>query len=199
MKKIILAIGILEDWVQYMPDLIEQAKATNSAVHILEFAAPLGTGLFTSNVAAPVTTSSDTEILSPSYIKIDTGILDSPDTEVETKTLDPQLTPGDTRLAAAETTAFVAGIAEYLRANGLEVSTAWLPAFDQTQLGEYARNQDADTVALVQRGWWQKLLEGDPQAILVQQGLKVIDLKASSLTPAEQIAISQLEDKEQKS
>ncbi len=166
MKKIILAIEILEDWVKYMPDLIEHAKATGSAVHILEFAAPLGTGLFTSNVAAPVT-----ETLFPN-----------------TEILDPDLTPGDTRLAAAETTAFVAGIAEYLRANGLEVSTAWLPAFDQAQLGEYARTQNADTVALVQRGWWQKLLEGDPHAILLQQGLKVIDLQASSITPAEQIA-----------
>ncbi len=174
MNKIILAIEILDDWVKYMPDLIEQAKLTGSAVHILEFAAPLGTGLFTSNTTVPVAdvTEPVAETLFP-----------------DTQTLDPDLTPGDTRLAAAETTAFVAGIAEYLRANGLEVSTAWLPAFDQAQLGEYARSLEADTVALVERGWWQKLLEGDPQAILLQQGLKVIDLKASSLTPSEQIAM----------
>ena len=55
MGKIMLAIGTLTDWKDYMPDLIRRARATSSSVHVLEFAAPLGMGLMTSN--KPRTTS----------------------------------------------------------------------------------------------------------------------------------------------
>jgi hypothetical protein len=172
MKKIILAIEILEDWVKYMPDLIQYAQSTSSAIHIFEFAAPLGTGMFTSNIPSP----------EPEAAKLFEA----------TTSLDPNLTPADTLRVALQTTEFVETIATYLRANKLEVTTAWLPNFDQMQLGEYALANSADAVALIQQGWWAKLLNGDPHSVLQQQGLSTIDLKPSSLTPAEQIALSNL-------
>ncbi len=172
MKKIVLAIEILDNWVEYMPDLIQYAQTSSSAVHILEFAAPLGTGMFTSNL--PATQPAAATLF---------------ETE-NTASLDPDLTPADTLRVAAETTAFVELIATYLRANKLEVTTAWLPNFDQLQLGEYALAQGADAVALIEQGWWQNLLNGDPHTFLKKLNLTAIDLKRSSITPAEQMALS---------
>jgi hypothetical protein len=48
MGKIILALGVCDDWQDFMPQLVQLAKDTPSPVHVLETAAPVGTGTFTS-------------------------------------------------------------------------------------------------------------------------------------------------------
>jgi hypothetical protein len=82
-----------------------------------------------------------------------------------------------------ETSAFLNTVADSLRANNLEVTAEWVPNFDLAQLAEYAVLHDADTVALIARGWWNNFIEGDIRPGLKEKGLKVIDLKESDVMP----------------
>ena len=163
MAKIMLVIGILKDWEDYMPDLIRRARHSSSSVHILELAAPLGTGLLTSNKPP------DDE----SYPRA-SGAVTLPTDE---RHFDPDEMPEDTAEAALETTAFLEAVADFLRRAGLTVTTAWLPMLDHHKLGEYAHSQSAQTVALIRRGWWATLLGGDDRPGLLRDGLDVIYLE----------------------
>jgi hypothetical protein len=173
--KIMLAIGMLEGWERYMPDLIRRAEATNSAVHVLEFAAPLGMGSFTSNPRPA----------GDAYLE-----LSKPGWAIDGPRSDPGLVPEDAAEAAVEITAFLEAVTDFLRANGLEVTTAWLPGFDHAQMGEYARAHAVDTVALIRRGWWARLRGGDTRPLLKRQGLTVIDLKSSDPIQSEALEVS---------
>ena len=169
MGKIMLAIGTLSDWKDYMPDLIRRARAASSSVHVLEFAAPLGMGLMTSNKPP------DDE----SYPQASSAVT-PPTTE---RHFDAANMPGDTAEAALETTAFLESIADFLRRDGLTVTTAWLPLLDHGKLGEYALSQSVQTVALIRRGWWATLLAGDDRPGLLRDGLEVVYLERTH--PAE--------------
>jgi hypothetical protein len=168
MGKILFAIGTPKDWALYTPDLIAQAHASNSSVHVLELDSPLGTGLFTSN--KPPEDDSYPEPVKDNE-KTDPVHLDLKDM------------PEDTAIVALETSAFLNTVADSLRANNLEVTAEWVPNFDLAQLAEYAVLHDADTVALIARGWWNNFIEGDIRPGLKQKGLKVIDLKESDVMP----------------
>jgi hypothetical protein len=169
MGKILFAIGTPKDWALYTPDLIAQAHASNSSVHVLEVDSPLGTGLFTSN--KPPEDDSYPEPVSPSE-------------KAEPVQLDLKDMPEDTAVAALETSVFLNMVADSLRANDLEVTAEWVPNFNLAELAEYAVKHDADTVALIARGWWANLIEGDIRPNLKEKGLKVIDLKESDVMPA---------------
>ena len=162
MGQIVLVMGMSRDWERYMPGLIQYAKSTHCAVRILEFAAPMGLGMFTSN----------------SYPGDDA--YPKPANPVWTVTgphFDPVLIPADTAEAALEIEAFLETVVNHLRTNGLQVTAEWLPAFDQSQIGEYARAHDATTVALLRRGWWARLIEGNARPMLKSQGFSVLDLE----------------------
>ncbi len=168
MSKILFAIGTPKDWALYTPDLIAHARASGSSVHVLEVDSPLGTGLFTSNkppeddsYPAPVNENEKTE---PVH-------------------LDLKDMPEDTALVALETSAFMNTVADSLRANHLEVTAEWVPNFNLAELADYALKHDADTVALITRGWWTNFMEGDIRPSLKEKGLKVIDLKESDVMP----------------
>jgi hypothetical protein len=173
MSKILFAIGKPKDWALYTPDLIAQAHASNSSIHVLELDSPLGTGLFTSNKPPE----------DDSY----------PEPVVENQKTDPvhldlKDMPEDTAIVALETSAFLNTVADSLRANNLEVTAEWVPNFNLAELGDYAIKHGADTVALISRGWWNNLLEGDVRPMLKAKGLKVIDLKESDVMPVPQEA-----------
>jgi hypothetical protein len=166
MEKIMLVIGTLVDWEAYMPDLIRRARASSSSVHILELAAPLGTGLLTSNKppedeSYPLASSAAT-----------------PPTDEQH--FDPAEMPEDTAEAALETTVFLESVADFLRRDGLMVTTAWLPMLGHDKLGEYAHSQSAQTVALIRRGWWATLLSGDDRPGLLRDGLDVVYLERTN-------------------
>jgi hypothetical protein len=173
MGKILFAIGTPKDWALYTPDLIAQAHASNSSVHVLEVDSPLGTGLFTSN--KPPEDDSYPEPVKENE-KTDPVHLDLKDM------------PEDTAIVALETSAFLNTVADSLRANNLEVTAEWVPNFDLAQLGEYAALHNADTVALITRGWWTNFIQGDIRPALKEKGLKVIDLKESDVMPVPQAA-----------
>lgn len=165
MGKIILTIGVCEDWTDYMPGLIRMARQTRSTVHVLETATPPGAGEFTSNMIG------DDEYPTPERL-------------AEAREARRQvLVAGDTAAASRKTTAFLDAVARHLRQHGLEVTTEWLPDFDRATLGEYARRIGADTVALIRRGWWAELMQGNYRPILRRAGLKVVDLQPSALEP----------------
>lgn len=168
MGKIMLAMGMLTDWEDYMPDLIRRARAASNSVHILEFATTLGMGLLTSNKppedeAYPLASS-------------------QPALPTDEQHFDPNDMPEDTAEAALETTAFLESVADFLRRDGLTVTTAWLPMLDHHQLGEYALSQSAQTVALIRRGWWATLWAGDDGPGLLRDGLEVVYLERSNPT-----------------
>lgn len=163
MAKIMLVIGMLKDWKDYMPDLIRRARAVQSAVHILELAAPLGTGLLTSNKPPE-----DEAYPQPSS---------KPRPPTDEQHVDLQDMPADTAEAALETTEFLESVADFLRRDGLMVTTAWLPMLDHDKLGQYALTQAAHTVALIRRGWWATLLSGDDAPGLLRDGLDVVYLE----------------------
>jgi len=165
MGKIMLAMGIFTDWEDYMPDLIRRARAGQSSVHLLEFAAPLGMGLLTSNKPP------DDE----SYPRASSAA--TPPTDE--RHFDADGMPEDTAEAALETTVFLESIADFLRRDGLTVTTAWLPMLDHDKLGEYAHSQSAQTVALIRRGWWATLL-GDDRPGLLRSGLDVVYLERTN-------------------
>jgi hypothetical protein len=165
MGKILFAIGMLEGWALYIPDLVRHAKESNSAIHVLEFAAPLGTGTFTSNM--PPESEAYPEPAVPAKAQ-------------DEKNFDPSTMPLDTAQAALETTDFLEMVGNSLRANDLTVTTSWMPEFDLEQLPQYALTCCADTVALIEQGWWAKLLNGDVRPLLKSQGLTVIDLQESA-------------------
>ena len=166
MAKIMLAIGMLKDWEDYMPDLIRRARASSSNVHVLELAAPLGTGLLTSN--KPPEDESYPTASRTATLPTDEQHFDADDM------------PNDTAEAALETTAFLESIADFLRRDGLTVTTAWLPMLDHDKLGEYAHSQSAQTVALIRRGWWATLLGGDDRPALLRDGLEVVYLERTN-------------------
>jgi hypothetical protein len=166
MGKILFALGTPKDWALYTQDLIAHAQASNSSIHVLEVSSPLGTGLFTSN-KPPEDDSYPAPVVQ--------------DEKTEPIQLDLKDMPEDTAIVALETSAFLNTVADSLRANHLEVTAEWLPNFDFAQLAEYAMKQNADTVALITRGWWTHLIEGDIRPMLKQKGLKVIDLKESDV------------------
>ncbi len=168
MSKILFAIGTPKDWALYTPDLIAHARASNSSIHLLEIGSPLGTGLFTSN--KPPEDDSYPEPVAPNE-------------KTEPIQLDLKDMPEDTAIAALETSAFLNTVADSLRANNLEVTAEWVPNFDLAQLAEYAMKHDADTVALIARGWWANLIEGDVRPMLKEKGLRVLDLKESDVMP----------------
>ena len=99
------------------------------------------------------------------------------------RSLDASTMPGDTAEAALETTVFLESVADFLRRDGLIVTTAWLPLLDHQRLGEYARAQAVHTVALIRRGWWATLLAGDDRPALLRDGLEVVYLERTH--PAE--------------
>lgn len=148
MGKTMLIIGQFEGWENYMPELIHHAKTTHSVVHVLGFAAPLGMGLFTSNMPS----------------------------EVEG---DPALMPADTAEAARNAGAFLESVARFLRSSDLEVTTTWLPEYPVEQMGDYARANGVDTVAVIPRSWWATLIDGDARPHLKDRGLTVIELGLS--------------------
>ena len=166
MAKIMLVIGILKDWEEYMPDLIRRARHTGSSVHILELAAPLGTGLLTSN--KPPEDESYPQASSVAALPTDE------------QHFDPREMPEDTAEAALETTALLESVADFLRRDGLTVTTAWLPMLEHHKLGEYAHSQSAQTVALIRRGWWATLLGGDDRPGLLRSGLDVVYLERTN-------------------
>lgn len=168
MGKIMLSIGVLSDWEDYMPDLIRRARNSSSSVHILEFAVPLGMGLLTSNKppedeAYPRASSA--------------AALPTAELPTDEQHVDPADLPTDTAEAALETTAFLESVADFLRRDGLTVTTAWLPMLDHHKLGEYAHAQSVSTVALIRRGWWATLLNGDDRPGLLRDGLDVVYLE----------------------
>ncbi len=173
MNKILFAIGTPKDWALYTPDLIAQAHASNSSIHVLELDSPLGTGLFTSN--KPPEDDSYPEPVNENQ-------------KIEPVHLDLKDMPEDTAIVALETSAFLNTVADSLRANNLEVTAEWVPNFNLAELAEYAMKHNADTVALISKGWWNHLLEGDIRPILKEKGLKVIDLKESDVMPVPQEA-----------
>jgi hypothetical protein len=166
MAKIMLVIGMLNDWEEYMPDLIRRARVSHSSVHILELSAPLGTGLLTSN--KPPTDESYPPASSAAVLPMDE------------QHFDPAEMPEDTAEAALETTVFLESVADFLRRDGLTVTTAWLPMLDHDKLGEYAHSQSAQTVALIRRGWWATLLGGDDRPGLLRDGLDVVYLERTN-------------------
>ena len=166
MAKIMLVIGILKDWEEYMPDLIRRARHSSSSVHILELAAPLGTGLLTSN--KPPEDESYPQASSVPALPTDE------------QHFDPRDMPEDTAEAALETTALLESVADFLRRDGLTVTTAWLPMLEHHKLGEYAHSQSAQTVALIRRGWWATLLGGDDRPGLLRSGLDVVYLERTN-------------------
>ena len=168
MGKILFAIGTPKDWALYTPDLIAQAHAMNSSIHVLELDSPLGTGLFTSNMPSEDETY-------PEPVKNDE--------KTEPVHLDLKTMPEDTAIVALETSSFLNTVADSLRANNLEVTAEWVPNFNLAELAEYAMKHNADTVALISRGWWNHLIEGDIRPTLKEKGLKVIDLKESDVMP----------------
>ncbi len=168
MGKILFAIGTPKDWALYTPDLIAQAHASNSSVHVLEIDSPLGTGLFTSN--KPPEDDSYPEPVSEHQ-------------KTEPVHLDLKDMPEDTAIVALETSVFLNTVADSLRAHDLEVSAEWVPNFNLAELAEYAVVQGADTVALITRGWWTNFMQGDIRPDLKEKGLKVIDLKESDVMP----------------
>ena len=163
MGKIMLAMGVLGDWEDYMPDLIRRARNSSSSVHILEFATPLGMGLLTSN--KPPEDEAYPQASSAAALPTDE------------QHFDPADMPDDTAEAALETTAFLESVADFLRRDGLTVTTAWLPMLDHDKLGEYAHSQSVSTVALIRRGWWATLLSGDDRPGLLRDGLDVVYLE----------------------
>ncbi len=166
MAKIMLVIGMLKDWEDYMPDLIRRARHSSNSVHILELAAPLGTGLLTSN--KPPEDESYPRASSAATIPTDERHFDA--TEM----------PDDTAEAALETTVFLESVADFLRRDGLTVTTAWLPMLEHDKLGEYAHSQFVQTVALIRRGWWATLLGGDDRPGLLRDGLDVVYLERTN-------------------
>jgi hypothetical protein len=168
MSKILFAIGTPKDWALYTPDLIAQAHASNSSIHVLELDSPLGTGLFTSN--KPPEDDSYPEPVKDNQ-------------KTEPVHLDLKNMPEDTAIVALKTSTFLNTVADSLRANNLEVTAEWVPNFNLVELADYAMQHNADTVALISRGWWNNLLEGDIRSSIKEKGLKVIDLKESDVMP----------------
>lgn len=173
MGKILFAIGKPKDWALYTPDLIAQAHASNSSIHVLELDSPLGTGLFTSN--KPPEDDSYPEPVKDNQ-------------KTEPVHLDLKDMPEDTAIVALETSVFLNTVADSLRANNLEVTAEWVPNFNLAELADYAMQHNADTVALISRGWWNNLLEGDIRPAIKEKGLKVIDLKESDAVAVKQQA-----------
>ena len=166
MEKIMLVIGMQNDWEDYMPDLIRRAHHSSSSVHILELATPLGMGLLTSN--KPPEDESYPRASSAEALPSDE------------QHFDPHDMPEDTAEAALETTAFLESVADFLRRDGLTVTTAWLPMLDHDKLGEYAHSISAQTVALIRRGWWATLLSSDDRPGLLRSGLDVVYLERTN-------------------
>lgn len=166
MAKIMLVIGMLKDWEDYMPDLIRRARVSHSSVHVLELAAPLGMGLLTSN--KPPEDESYPQASNAAALPMDE------------QHFDPDEMPEDTAEAALETTVLLESVADFLRRDGLTVTTAWLPMLEHDQLGEYAHSQSVQTVALIRRGWWATLLGGDDRPGLLRDGLDVVYLERTN-------------------
>ena len=132
----------------------------------MELAAPLGTGLLTSN--KPPEDESYPQASSISA------------TPADEQHFDPEDMPEDTAEAALETTVFLEAVADFLRRDGLTVTTAWLPMLEHDKLGEYAHSQSVQTVALIRRGWWATLLGGDDRPGLLRDGLDVVYLERTN-------------------
>ena len=174
MGKIMLVIELLTDWQLYMPDLIRLARTTHSAVHILELATPLGMGLWTSNKPPDDEAYPDAAEPQP----------------MDEQNFDPTELPVDTAAAALETTAFLDSVAHFLRTCGLTVTTAWIPMFDHSRLGEYALSNAVDTVALIRHSCWATLFEGDDRPGLLKAGMRVIYLEQSPSNQPDSTAVS---------
>jgi hypothetical protein len=177
MGKILFAIGTPKDWALYTPDLINHARDSNSSIHVLELESPLGTGLFTSNKPPE-----DDSYPEPVAAEEGTDAV-----RLELKNM-----PKDTAIVALETSVFLNTVADALRANNLEVTAEWLPNFDLSQLADYAFLHNADTVALISRGWWTNFIQGDVRPMLKEKGLKVLDLKETEVVEKDQVSGAEL-------
>lgn len=143
-----------------MPPLIRLARAEGARVHILETAAPLGTGEFTSN---PVH-SDDYPTEAPSPATSGVNPADRP-------------AAADTLVVAAETNAYLEAMAGHLKARGVEAVWDWQPDFRRDDLAAYARQVGAGTVALVHRHLIAELIQQHHIRELEAGGLRVVELE----------------------
>lgn len=160
MSKILFVTGIREDWGLFMPHLLELAKARNASIHVLETAAPLGTGNFTVNP-----------------VQNDPVPLQTPDPTIPDVNPEDRQTAPDIAVVAHQTNAFVDDLVNYFRDAGFEATGDWQPDFNREHLGIYARQVNADLVAVIKRGWLAELMQGRFIDKLRDDGFEVVELE----------------------
>ena len=170
MTKMLFVANLRDDWGLFMPALLTLARERGASIHVLETAAPIGTGNFTvsplQNEAAPV---------------------ESPDpSRAAVNPLERQAAP-DIHVAAFETQSFVNDLVAYIRGAGLEAEGDWQPDFNREKLDVYARQVGATLVAIPKRnaiaGWLQSryvngLREAGLEVVLLQEA-RAEDLPAA--------------------
>ncbi|HWG85104.1 MAG TPA: hypothetical protein VNT60_06465 [Deinococcales bacterium] len=160
MSKILFATGLRDDWGLYMPHLLEVAKARNASIHVLETAAPIGTGDFTVNP-----------------VQNDPVPLQTPDPTIPDVNPEDRQTAPDIAVAAHQTNVFVDQLVKYFQEAGFQATGDWQPDFNREHLGIYARQVNADLIAIVKHGWLAELFQGGYVGKLRDDGFEVLELE----------------------
>ena len=143
-----------------MGGLIDLARREGARVHVLETAAPIGTGEFTSNP-----------------VQNEDYPVEPPSPAVSTVNPADRETAADTGVAADRTNAYLEEMVSYLREHGVEAVWDWQPDFRREDLADYARRVGAQTVALVRRGFLAELIQQRHINDLTSEGFAVVELE----------------------
>lgn len=153
MGKVLLVIGRPDELGLYMPQFVPLARASGGEVHLLEVSGAAGTGMFGDELAenAPATGASN-----------DSQSIRAPE---------------DTHTLAVQVNQNLEHFADDLRGAGLRVTADWRPDLELSELPDYARKVEADTVAIIKRPWWVEWLQQRELVPLKRQGLRVVELE----------------------
>ena len=159
-RTVLFVVGQRREWEELMDPLAALARDAGGGVRVLCTAAPIGTGMFTSNPVMdddyPVETFDEPSRVNPA----------------------DRRTAGDTGDAARETNAYLEGIAAALEARGVPAAWDWQPEFERERLAEYARGVGAGTIALVKRNPVTEWLFQRPHVQeLERAGFRVVELE----------------------
>jgi hypothetical protein len=156
---VLFVIGLRRNWEDYLDAVAGVARAEGARVRVLETAAPIGTGEFTSN-----------------------PVMDD-DYPVERVGEPTRVNPADRRAAhdtaeaARATNEYLAAVVAGLERRGVEASADWLPDLRREDLAAYARDAGATTIVLVRRNVFAELFQRPHINELERDGFRVIEVE----------------------
>lgn len=169
---ILFVIDHPDDWGLYMPQLLDLARTRGASLHVLETGGPLGTGSFTSNAV---------------HLQQQPSLPLEAQVQPTTGGPDEAPAPADTLEVTAQTNAFVEELVAYFQDAGIRSRGDWQPDYDRAQLGPYARNIGAQTIAVIDHGFPVNVLQSAYVGTLETEGFEVVRLRAVSDEELEQM------------